>query len=52
MGASLTVILANVWMKSFEASLQKPELNENISTSDQNGMCKDCNLRVTLEEEE
>ena len=27
MGASLAVILANVWMKLFEASLQKPELN-------------------------
>ena len=35
MGASLAVILANVWMKSLEASLQKPELNENISSSDQ-----------------
>ena len=48
MGASLAVILANVWMKSFEASLQKPELNENISSSGQNGKCKDCNQRVTF----
>ena len=48
MGASLAVILANVWMKSFEESLQKPELNENISISDQNGKCKDCNRRVTF----
>ena len=47
MGASLAVILANVWMKSFEASLQKPELSENFSRSDQNGKCKDCNRRVT-----
>ena len=47
MGASLVVILANVWMKSFEASLQKPELSENFSRSDQNGKCKDCNRRVT-----
>ena len=48
MGASLAVILSNVWLKSFEASLQKPELNENISMSDQNGNCKDCNRRVTF----
>ena len=26
MGASLAVILANVWMKSFEASMRKPEV--------------------------
>ena len=37
MGASLAVKLANVWMKLFEASLQKPELSENISRSDHNG---------------
>ena len=48
MGASLAVILANVWMKSFEASLQKPELNENFSRSDQNGKCKDSKRRVTF----
>ena len=47
MGASLAVLLANVWMKSFDASLQKPELSENFSRSDQNGKCKDCNRRVT-----
>ena len=47
MGASLAVILANVWMKSFEASQQKPELSENFSRSDINGKCKDCNRRVT-----
>ena len=48
MGASLAVTLANVWMKSFEASLQKPEFNENISISDQNGKCKECNRRLTF----
>ena len=35
-------------MKSFDASLQKPELKENISRSDQNVKCKDCNRRVTF----
>ena len=48
MGASLALILANVWMKSLEASLQKPELSENISKSDQNRNGKDCNRRVTF----
>ena len=47
-GASLAVIRAKVWMKSFEASLQKPEFSENNSRSDQNGKCKDCNRRVTF----
>ena len=47
-GASLAVIPASVWMESFEASLQKRELSENISRSDQNGKCKDCNQRVTF----
>ena len=35
MGASLAVTLANVWMIKFEASLQKPELSEKISKSEQ-----------------
>ena len=48
MCASLAGILANVRMKSFEASLQKPELSENISRYDQNGKSKDCNRRVTF----
>ena len=48
MGASLAVILANVWLKSFEASPQKPELSKNFSRSDQNGKCKDCIRRLTF----
>ena len=48
MDASLFVMLANVWMKSFVASLQKPDLIENISRSDQNEKCKDCKRRVTF----
>ena len=48
MGASLAVKLANVWMKSFDASLQKPGLGENISRSHRNRKCKDCNRRVTF----
>ena len=41
MGASLAVILAKVWMNSFEKSPQRPELSENKSKSDQNRNCKD-----------
>ena len=48
MRASLAVVLANVWMKSIEASLHKPELSENISRFYQNKKCKDCNRRVTF----
>ena len=48
MGASLAVLLANVWRTSFDASLQKPEHSENFSRSDQNGKCSDCNRRVTF----
>ena len=48
MGATVAVMLVSVWMKSFEASLQEPELNGKISKSDQNGNCKDCNRRVTF----
>ena len=40
MGVLLAVILANVWIKSTEESLQKPELSENISRSDQKGSAK------------
>ena len=46
--ASLAGILAHVWMKLFEASLQKPELSENISRSNQYGKFKDCKRRVTF----
>ena len=48
MGASMAVILANLKMESFEASLQKTELSENFSRSDQHEKCKDCNRRVTF----
>ena len=41
-------MLASVWRKSFEASLQKPALSENNSRANQNGKCKDCNPRVTF----
>ncbi|XP_075257722.1 uncharacterized protein LOC142349793 [Convolutriloba macropyga] len=34
MGASLAVILTNLWMKSFEKSLQKPKKGREIKTPD------------------
>ena len=48
MGASLAVILANLWMKSFEKSLQKPKKGKEIKTPDTKVICIDCNRRVTF----
>ena len=48
MGASLAVILANLWMKSFEKSLQKPKKAREIKTPDTKVICIDCNRRVTF----
>ena len=48
MGASLAVILANLWMKSFEKSLQKPKKGREIETPDTKVICIDCNRRVTF----
>ena len=48
MCASLTVILANVWKKSFDASPEKSKFSENIARSHPNGKSKDCNQRVTF----
>ena len=52
MSASLVVLLANVWMKSFEALLQEPELTENIFRSDQYKKCKTVTGEWLSEEEE
>ena len=48
MGASLAVILANLWMKSFEKSLQKPKKGRQIKTPDTKLICIDCNQRITF----
>ena len=48
MGASLTVILANLWMKSFEKSLQRPNEGSENKTHDPKVICIDCNTRVTF----
>ena len=48
MVASLAVILANSRMKTFAATLHKPELSKNICKSDQNDNCKDWNRRLTF----
>ena len=46
--ASLAVILANAWIKLFEASLQKPEFIENISKSNEIGNRSESNQRGTF----
>ena len=48
MGASLAVILANVWMKSFDASLQKKSSMKIFPDLTKTEKCKDCNRRVTF----
>ena len=48
MCASLAVILTNLWMKSFEISLQKPKNGSEIKTPDPKVICIDCNQRVTF----
>ena len=48
MGASLAVILANLWMKSFEKSLQKPRKGREIKTPDTKVICVDCNRCITF----
>ena len=48
MGASLAVILANLWMKSFEKSLQKPKEGKEIKTPDTKVVCIVCNRRFTF----
>ena len=47
-GASLAVILAKLWMKSFQISLQKPDKGRKNKTPDLKGICIDCNRRVTF----
>ena len=49
MGASLAVILANLWMKSFEKPLQKPKKEREIKTPDTKVICIDCKRRVTFQ---
>ena len=48
MGASLAVILSNLWMKSFEKSLQKPKKGREIKNSETKVICIDCNRRFTF----
>ena len=48
MGASLGVILANLLIKYFEKTLQKPKKGREIKTPDTKVICIDCNRRVTF----
>ena len=48
MGASLAVILANLWIKSFKKPLQKPNEGRENKTPDTKVTCIDCNRRVTF----
>ena len=49
MGASMAVILANLWMNFFEKSLQKPNEGRENKTPDTKVIRIDCNRRVTFQ---
>ena len=49
MGASLAVILANLWMKYFGKTLQKPNEGRENKTPDRTVICIDCNRRATFQ---
>ena len=49
MGAFLDVILTNLRMKLFVKFLQKPNQGSENKIPDMNGMCIDCNRRVTFQ---
>ena len=49
MGASIAVILANLWMKPFEKSLQKSNEGRENKAPELKGRCFDFNRRVTTE---
>ena len=46
MGASLAVILGNLWTKSFDNSKQTPDKGRENRTPNMKGICIDCNRRV------
>ena len=52
MGASLAVLLANVWIKMFETSKQQQDISEIFSDSYQNVNRKDSNQRAKIREKE
>ena len=48
MAASQAVILANLWMKSFEKSFQKSNVGRENKIPDTKMICTDCNRRVSF----
>ena len=48
LGASLAVIFANLWMKSFKKYLQKPNEGRENKTPDTKVICIGCKRRVTF----
>ena len=47
MGASLAVILANLWLKQYETALSRDIPEMFLPEKDLNGICPDCNKKVT-----
>ena len=51
-GALLAVILANLWIKSFEKSLKKPNEGRENKIPDMKGICFDCKRSVIFARKE
>ena len=47
MGTSLAVVLANLWLKQCETALSKDILEMFLPEKDLNGICPECNKKVT-----
>ena len=46
-GASLAVILANIWLKQYETALSRDIPEMFMPEKYRNGMCPECNKKVT-----
>ena len=51
MGASLAVILANLWLKQYETALSRDIPEMFLPEKDLNGICPECNKKVTYSSE-
>ena len=47
MGASLAVVLANLWLKQYETTLLRDISETFLSEKDLNGICPECKKKVT-----
>ena len=51
MGASLVVILANLWLKQYKSALSRDIPEMFITEKNNHGICPECNKKVTYRSE-